>query len=140
MVAIYLLRGVLNSVRCTKSQIPLQNTSHSDKKPRYSLVALPVKTARADIGMNSRADGLPFCASCPNGLTYVSKGWKNSLFVGLSVLLHVQAWIGGFSDLMDEIRTFMAARQAPFRLKGLRAIFVSADDLDEEQQVGLGMR
>lgn len=36
---------------------------------------------------------------------------------------------------MDEIRTFMAARQAPFRLKGLRAIFVSADDLDEEQQV-----
>lgn len=37
---------------------------------------------------------------------------------------------------MDDIRTFMAARHAPFRLKGLRAMLVTPDgDLDEEQQV-----
>lgn len=37
---------------------------------------------------------------------------------------------------MDELRTFMAGRQAPFRLKGLRAIFVTPEDeLDEEEKV-----
>lgn len=44
-----------------------------------------------------------------------------------------QAWVGGFSNLMDEIRTFMAARLAPFRLKGLRAIFVTAEDEEDEK-------
>lgn len=40
---------------------------------------------------------------------------------------------------MDDIRAFMAARQAPFHLKGLRAMFVTPDDdLDEEQQVRVG--
>ena len=37
---------------------------------------------------------------------------------------------------MDELRTFMAGRQAPFRLKGLRSIFVTPEDeLDEEEKV-----
>ncbi len=37
---------------------------------------------------------------------------------------------------MDEFRTFMTGRQTPFRLKGLRAIFVTPeDDLDEEEKV-----
>lgn len=37
---------------------------------------------------------------------------------------------------MDEFRTFMAGRLAPFRLNGLRAIFVTPeDDLDEEDKV-----
>lgn len=45
-----------------------------------------------------------------------------------------QAWVGGFSNLMDEFRTFMGGRPAPFRLNGLRAIFVTTeDDLDEEK-------
>lgn len=49
-----------------------------------------------------------------------------------------QAWVGGFSELMDELRTFMAGRQAPFRLHGLRAIFVTPeDDYDEEDKVYL---
>lgn len=48
----------------------------------------------------------------------------------------IQAWVGGFSNLMDELRNFMAGRQAPFRLKGLRAIFVTQEDeLDEEDKV-----
>lgn len=38
---------------------------------------------------------------------------------------------------MDEIRTFMSAREAPFRLKGLRAIFVSKEDEEEEQVPGV---
>lgn len=37
---------------------------------------------------------------------------------------------------MDEFRTFMAGRQAPFRLKGLRAIFVTPEDeVDEDDKV-----
>lgn len=37
---------------------------------------------------------------------------------------------------MDDIRTFMAGRKAPFRLEGLRAIFVTPEDeLDEEDKV-----
>lgn len=40
---------------------------------------------------------------------------------------------------MDELRTFTAGRQAPFRLKGLRAIFVTPEDeLDEEDKVCVG--
>lgn len=47
-----------------------------------------------------------------------------------------QAWVGGFSNLMDELRTFMAGRLAPFRLKSLRAIFVTPEDeVDEEDKV-----
>lgn len=47
-----------------------------------------------------------------------------------------QAWVGGFSNLMDHIRTYMAGRKAPFRLEGLRAIFVTPeDDMDEEDKV-----
>lgn len=34
---------------------------------------------------------------------------------------------------MDEIRTFMAGRHAPFRLKGLRAIFVTPEDEVEKE-------
>eukprot|EP00752_Nemacystus_decipiens_P006113 g5514.t1 len=46
-----------------------------------------------------------------------------------------KAWVGGFSNMMDEFRTFMTGRQAPFRLKGLRAIFVTPEDeLDEEDK------
>ncbi|CAM9489980.1 unnamed protein product [Scytosiphon promiscuus] len=45
------------------------------------------------------------------------------------------AWVGGFSNLMDELRTFMAGRLAPFRLKGLRAIFVTPEEVDEEDKV-----
>lgn len=45
-----------------------------------------------------------------------------------------QAWVGGFSNLMDEFRSFMAGRHAPFRLNGLRAIFVTPEDeLGEEE-------
>lgn len=37
---------------------------------------------------------------------------------------------------MDELRTFMAGRLAPFRLKGLRAIFVTPEEeTDEEDKV-----
>lgn len=46
----------------------------------------------------------------------------------------LQAWIGGLSDLMDEIRSFMAERLSPFRLKGLRAIFMLPDyDVNEDK-------
>ncbi|CAM9491150.1 unnamed protein product, partial [Hapterophycus canaliculatus] len=46
-----------------------------------------------------------------------------------------KAWVGGFSNLMDELRTFMAGRLAPFRLNGLRAIFVTPDDELAEDNV-----
>lgn len=37
---------------------------------------------------------------------------------------------------MDHIRTYMAGRKAPFRLEGLRAIFVTPEDeMDEEDKV-----
>ncbi|CAM9524584.1 unnamed protein product, partial [Laminaria digitata] len=46
-----------------------------------------------------------------------------------------KAWVGGFSNLMDHIRTYMAGRKAPFRLEGLRAIFVTPEDeMDEEDK------
>lgn len=39
---------------------------------------------------------------------------------------------------MDSVRAFMAGRQAPFRLDGLRAIFVTPeDDGDEDDKVDL---
>lgn len=37
---------------------------------------------------------------------------------------------------MDEIRSFMAERLSPFRLKGLRAIFILPDDDVIEDKVG----
>lgn len=37
---------------------------------------------------------------------------------------------------MDDIRAFMAGRQAPFRHNGLRAMFIAKEDeSDEEKQV-----
>lgn len=38
---------------------------------------------------------------------------------------------------MDEIRSFMAERLPPFRLKGLRAIFLLPDYDVNEDKVGL---
>lgn len=35
---------------------------------------------------------------------------------------------------MDEFRTFMAGREAPFRLNGLRAIFVTPEDEVEGEE------
>lgn len=59
--------------------------------------------------------------------------------VGVDATL--QAWVGGFSDLMDEIRAFMATRKAPFRLESLRAIFVTPeDDVDDDEKVSLESR
>lgn len=54
------------------------------------------------------------------------------------IVFHVfddQAWVGGFSNLMDEFRAFMAGRPAPFRLNGLRAIFITPEDEVDEDKV-----
>lgn len=54
--------------------------------------------------------------------------------VHFHVSCRFQAWVGGFSNLMDEFRTFMAGREAPFRLNGLRAIFVTPEDEVEGEE------
>ncbi|CBN78893.1 conserved unknown protein [Ectocarpus siliculosus] len=45
-----------------------------------------------------------------------------------------EAWVAGFSNLMDELRLFMSGRHAPFRLNSLRAVFVTPEDDEEEEE------
>lgn len=88
-----------------------------------------------------------FCTynTSPSALHVVVSCWQHPAILRYiaftPILFRLQAWVGGFSNLMDELRTFMAGRQAPFRLKGLRAIFVTPEDeLDEEDKVCVGKR
>ena len=83
---------------------------------------------------------------CPKRLLSYFVCWQRpalvrsySLLRSLQLCGYLQAWVGGFSNLMDELRTFMSKRQAPFRLKGLRAIFVTPEEeLDKEDKVCRG--